>query len=128
MSPSALPMFTMTRRYDQARGGVQTFNWIGRALIQEIVLTDGHADLHQVRTGQVPGPDGAPVTVNQYFFVETIPDPPSGHALQLTFNLYVDGADRPLGFAMQKGTTGLRAGYEDLTVQMPPVCAPEGPP
>lgn len=128
MSPSALPMFTMTRRYDQARGGVQTFDWIGRGLIKDIALTEGHADLRKVRTAQVPGADGAPVTVNQYHFVETLKDPIAGHAMQLAFNLYVDGADRPLGFAMLKGTTGLRTGYEDLTVRMPPIFEPEGAP
>ncbi|HYN78141.1 MAG TPA: hypothetical protein VES73_10155 [Lamprocystis sp. (in: g-proteobacteria)] len=128
MSPSALPMFTMTRRYDQARGGVQTFHWIGRGLIQDIALTEGHADLLKVRTAQIPGPDGAPVTVNQYRFVETLKDSTSGRELQLAFNLYVDGANRPLGFAMQKGTAGMRTGYDDLTARMPPVFEPEGAP
>ncbi len=84
-------------------------------------MTEGHADLRKVRTAPVPGGDGAPVTVNQYHFVETLKDLIAGHAMQLAFDLYVDGADRPLGFAMQKGTTGMRTGYEDLTVRMPPV-------
>jgi kynurenine 3-monooxygenase len=34
LSPSALPMFTMVRLYDPAQGAVQSFDWIGRGLIQ----------------------------------------------------------------------------------------------
>ena len=121
LSPSALPMFTMTRLYDAARDGVQSFDWIGRGLIQDSVLTEGRAALHKVRSGQVPGPDGTPVAVDQYHFVETLMDPGTGRVIRYAFNLYVDGTQRPLGFAMGTGTAGLRSGFDDLTPRMPPV-------
>ncbi|WP_295435595.1 VCBS domain-containing protein [uncultured Thiodictyon sp.] len=124
MSPSALPMFTMTRRYDAAQGGVQSFDWIGRGLTHDVELTEVRADLRRLRGGELSGPDGALVAAAQYHFVETFKDPGTGHSIQIPFNLYVDGARRPLGFACRAmGTTaiGIRSGFADLTQRMPPV-------
>ena len=124
MSPSALPMFTMTRRYDAVQGGVQSFDWIGRGLTHDVELTEVRAELRKLRGGELSGPDGAMVAVAQYHFVETFKDPGTGRSIQIPFNLYVDGAQRPLGFACRAmGTTaiGIRSGFADLAQRMPPV-------
>jgi hypothetical protein len=131
LAPSALPMFAMTRLYDPAQGAVQSFDWIGRGLVQDSVLTDGRADLRKLRNAVVPGPDGALMTVAQYHFQETLKDPSTGRVIRISFNLYVDGLQRPLGFgcrAMGTNAIGLRSGYEDLVERMPPQFDPDGAP
>ncbi|MBK1643552.1 hypothetical protein CKO25_02530 [Thiocapsa imhoffii] len=122
MAPSALPMFTMTRLYDEAAGGVQHFNWIGRGLIRDEVLTNGRVSLHKLGSGTFTAPDEATSAVRQYAFTEVLEHPDTGHLIELAFNLYVDADDRPLGFAMPN-LNAMRLGFEALPQQLPPIFA-----
>jgi hypothetical protein len=118
MSPSALPMFTMTRRYDESAGGAQTFRWVGRSLTMDQVLLDGTAELSKLgdfvfRHG------GSETAVKQYAFVETLKDEVSGNSFKVGFNLYTTADHRPLAFATGGTTVGERVGYEGITVALP---------
>lgn len=118
MSPSALPMFTMTRLYDAERGGAQVFRWIGRSLILDQVLLDGQSEI--TRLGEFEfAHDGTTTPVTQYVFVENLRDEASGQYFKVAFNLYVDAQQRPLAFATAGSTVGERAGYEGLTTALP---------
>ena len=119
MSPSAMAMFTMTRRYDQALGGPQVFRWVGRSLIVDQVLLDGTAEIIRLGEFGYEGPNG-PVTVRQYRFEETLKDEASGQTAQVAFNLYTDHQNRPLAFATAGSTRGERLGYEGITSALPP--------
>ncbi|MEZ5458895.1 MAG: hypothetical protein R3E65_06190 [Steroidobacteraceae bacterium] len=119
LAPSALPMFTMTRRYDIGRGGVQTFRWVGHSLTDGQVLLDGVARIGRVRIAPFRTADGAAVEVQQFAFVETLRDEASGRSFDVAFNLYVDAAHRPLAFAIGGSTRGERVGYEGLVTALP---------
>ena len=116
MGPGAIAMFTMTRRASEKVGEVTRLYWIGQALTSDMVLTEGHADIHKLVTGTSSDTD-----VIQYAFVETLPNPETGEFYSMDFNLYVDDTHRPLAFATRGGTTGTRTGYENLITDMPPV-------
>jgi len=118
MTPSALPMFTMTRLYDAGRGGEQPFNWIGQSLIMDQTLLEGVARLRKLGEGRF-GTGDAAVTVVQYAFVETLKDEATGQSVQVPFNLYVSQDHKPLAFAVGSGTVAERVGYEGLTQAMP---------
>ena len=45
MAPSGSPMFVMTRRYDRARGGMQSFRWAGQDLRQAEIAETGVAQV-----------------------------------------------------------------------------------
>ena len=118
MAPSALPMFTMARRYDEARGGPQVFRWIARSLIANQVLLDGSAEIRKLGDFEfVQGERRTPV--KQFAFIETLKDEASGQYFKAAFNLYVDVDNRPLAFATPSSTTGERAGYEGITSALP---------
>lgn len=119
LAPSALPMFTMTRRYDTGRGGVQTFRWVGHSLTDGQVLLDGVARIERVRIASFRNADGRSVEVQQFAFVETLRDEASGRSFDVAFNLYVDAAHRPLAFAIGGSTRGERVGYEGLVTALP---------
>ena len=119
MSPSALPMFTMTRRYDEARGGAQSFDWIARSLIADQVLLEATAAIEKL--GEfVFDQNGRQIVVMQYAFVETMKDEASGKTFQGAFNLYTTADHRPLAFATGGKTVGERMGYEGITAALPP--------
>ena len=120
LSPSALAMFTMTRRYDQSRGGPQVFRWVGRSLIVDQVLLDGTAEITRLKEIMFNSAAGA-VKVRQYRFVETLKDEASGQIAQVAFNLYTDETNRPLAFATAGSTIGQRMGYEGIIEALPPL-------
>lgn len=74
LEPSVIPMWAMTRRYDQQTGGEQSFFWAGRSLTRGFSLQGGRTDIHLTeKTGQgesfsftevLTGPDGTPFHVN----------------------------------------------------------------
>jgi hypothetical protein len=74
LEPSVIPMWAMTRRYDQQTGGEQSFFWAGRSLTRGFALQGGRTDIHLTeKSGQgdsfkftevLTGPDGAPFHVN----------------------------------------------------------------
>lgn len=119
MSPSALPMFTMTRRYDDARGGPQTFRWVARSLIVDQVLLDASAEVWKLGDF-VFRQDGRETPVRQYAFVETMQDEASGNYFKGAFNLYTTADHRPLAFATGGKTVGERVGYAGITQALPP--------
>ncbi len=127
MSPTTLPMFVMTRHYDRATGGVQTFRWTGQDLDRVRTLSGGKANLDfageiEVSRAALPGQDPEQVTVLHFTFVEEIPLP-DGKYFRLNFDLWTDAEHRPLGFrAMTPGTTGgtvgFRKGWDDVRAQV----------
>ena len=114
MAPSALPMFTMTRRYDQAQGGAQSFRWIGQGLVFDQVLLEGIAEIRLLDRQTV-----GDVDVSHFIFVETLTDAKTGDVTSFAFNLWVDADHRPLAFGMTSGTLGVREGYEAVPAAMP---------
>ena len=118
MSPSALPMFTMTRRYDDSRGGAQTFRWVARSLVVDQVLLDGSAEIRKL--GDFVFHNGEQETaVKQYAFVENLKDEVSGKFFKVAFNLYTTADHQPLAFATGGTTVGERVGYEGITEALP---------
>jgi hypothetical protein len=119
LAPSALPMFTMTRRYDAAAGGPQSFRWIGHSLTEAQVLLDGMAEIEKLGDADFVAADGTRLRVQQFAFVETLRDEASGRSIRVAFNLYVDETHRPLAFAIGSSTVGERVGVEGLTATIP---------
>lgn len=119
MSPSALPMFTMTRLFDESRGGTQIFRWVARSLILDQVLLDGKTEIRKLGNF-VFRQDDRETPVKQYAFVETLKDEASGQYFKIAFNLYVTADNLPLAFATGGTTVGERAGYEGITKALPP--------
>jgi len=119
LSPSALPMFTMARRYDAGRGGEQPFRWIGQSLLMDQVLLEGTATISRIGEGTFDGIRG-PERVVQYAFVENLRDEASGKFMKVAFNLYTTTDHRPVAFAVGTSTVGERAGYEGITETLPP--------
>lgn len=120
MSPSGVAMFMMTGLYDEARGGPQTFQWVGRSLIADQVLLDGSAELRKLGEFNFERAEGS-VGVKHFVFVETLKDERTGNVFQAAFNLYTTSDHRPLAFATRGGTVGERRGYAGLTITSPPV-------
>lgn len=119
MSPSATPMFVMTRLYDEAQGGKQDFRWVARALTGDLVLLDGQARI--IKLGDFTfSKDGEQVPVKQYAFVEKLRNEKVGAYFYVTFNLYTTADGRPLGFVTGGETRGERRGYEGLIAALPP--------
>ena len=116
MGPSVLPMFTMTRRYDSARGGAQTFHWIGQALTSDQVLLEGTAEIRFLGKGKA-----GEIEVLQYVFVESLTNAVSGEVTSFAFNLWVDADHRPMAFGTVGGTLGVRDGYAEIPVALPAV-------
>ena len=119
MAPSALPMFTMATRYDEARGGPQVFRWVGRSMIIDQVLLTGSAEIRKLGD-RVFEKDGREIPVKQYVFVETLKDEESGRFFRVAFNLYTTPDNRPLAFGTSGTTRGERQGYEGITTALPP--------
>ncbi|MEE4184791.1 MAG: hypothetical protein V2J12_03375 [Gammaproteobacteria bacterium] len=118
MSPSAIPMFMMTRRYDEAQGGKQTFRWVARALIGDQVLLDGAAKIQKLGDFTFEK-DGEPVAVKQYAFVEKLKNEQMGAYFYVAFNLYTTADGKPLAFATGGATVGQRRGFEGITTALP---------
>jgi len=118
MSPSAIPMFMMARRYDEAQGGQQPFRWVARALIGDQVLLDGTARIQKLGDYTF-SKDGEQVPVKQYAFVEKLKNEQMGAYFYVAFNLYTTADGKPLAFATGGKTRGERRGYEGITTALP---------
>jgi hypothetical protein len=121
MAPSILPMFVMTRHYDFARGGPQTFRWAGQDLQQPRTLGGGIAALSLKAETQAARAGGGRLAVRHFTFVETMPLPgPKPGSFSLNFDLWTDTDHRPLGYRVflpngdPAGLIGWRTGYEDI--------------
>lgn len=127
MTPSTLPMFTLTRRYGFADAGTRSYRWIGQSLLADETLLDGTTEVRKLRAADFTAP-GGPVRVHQYAFVETLRNEATGKTFQMAFNLYVDDAHRPLAFAIGSSTVGERVGYEGITRAIAPEVPAVRPP
>ncbi len=127
MTPSTLPMFSMTRRYGLDAAGPRTYRWIGQSLLADETLLDGTTEIRKLRAGDFAAAGGT-VRVHQYAFVETLRNEATGKTFQVAFNLYVDGEHRPLAFAIGSATVGERVGYAGLTKALPPEIPAVRPP
>ena len=93
LEPSALPMWAMTQRYDRAAGGVQTFGWIGRSLIRDLVLEGGRTPLEY---------HGREARGDRFTFSESYPLPTGGE-FTLRFELLLDGRGMLSAFSIDTG-------------------------
>ncbi len=122
MAPSGSPMFVMTRHYDRAKGGPQSFQWAAQDLPQPVTSPDNQrAALRLRREVPVARADGSTLTIRDYEMIERIPTPDGG-VFVMEFDLWTDAADRPMGYRINKvggkpatsGILGFRKGYEDV--------------
>ncbi len=122
MAPSGSPMYVMTRRYDRAKGGVQTFQWAAQDLTQALTSPQNQrTELRYRGEKPVERADGSRVTIRDYEMIERIPTPDGG-VFVMEFDLWTDDADRPMGYRINKvggkfstsGIVGFRRGYEDV--------------
>lgn len=122
MAPSGSPMYVMTRRYDRAKGGVQTFQWAAQDLTQGLTSPPNQRTELKLR-GEKPvrRADGSTLTLRDYEMIERIPTPDGG-LFVMEFDLWTDEADRPMGYRINRtggkastaGIVGFRKGYEDV--------------
>lgn len=126
MAPSGSPMFVMTRHYDRARGGEQSFQWAAQDLQQALTSPDNQrAALRLRRDLRVKRADGSSLTIRDYEMIERIPTP-GGGIFVMEFDLWTDDADRPMGYRINKVggkppaavILGFRRGYEDIRAQV----------
>ncbi len=127
MSPSAVAMFVMTRHYDMAKGGTQTFQWAGQDLDKVRTLSGGKANLvyqgeQEVTRAALPDKKAQTVTLRHFTFVEELPIP-GGGVFKLDFDLWTDLDHWPMGFQVKtpgatEATLGFRKGWEDVRDQV----------
>jgi hypothetical protein len=119
MTPAALPMSVMTRRYEAGRGGEQAFHWIGVSLIDDQVLEGGTATLWRERTQTVSAPLGE---ITHWRFREDLPGPKPGETVQMHMHLWTDAAGDLRKFGVGRtpkpSTIGVRETDAALSDQM----------
>ena len=122
MAPSGSPMFAMTRQYDRAKGGMQSFQWAAQDLPRPFTSPDNQrAELKLRRELPVTRADGSSVVIRDYEMVERIPTPDGG-VFVMEFDLWTDAAERPMGYRINSiggrppaaPILGFRRGYEDV--------------
>ncbi len=116
-SPSALPMFTMTRQYDTDRGGIQTFNMVGQGLFSDSPLLGSSLQIEVLERDTITTPEGGDLDVLQYVVA---PDLSMRPVRGFEFNLWVDADHRPLAFDMPGETRGIRDGFAFVVDALPP--------
>ena len=123
LSPSIMPMFVMTRHYDFARGGEQTFRWAGQDLDQDRTLSGGSVSIRFDAESRVQRAGGGSLQIRHFTFVESIPLP-NGGVFRMNFDLWTDLDHAPLAFRARSpggapaGIFGLRKSHEDLRVAL----------
>jgi hypothetical protein len=126
MAPSGAPMFVMTRNYDRARGGEQSFQWAAQDLPRAVTSpANQRAALRLRRDLPVKRADGSTLTIRDYAMVERIPTPDGG-VFVMEFDLWTDAADRPMGYRINSaggkpstsGVLAFRKGFEDIRAQV----------
>lgn len=119
IEPSALPTFTMMRRFDRARGGVQETRWIGRSMMRDSTLTHGVA--HTRLIGEVRARNS---DLLHFGFIEELGDPAAGPVFKMPFQLWTDEKRNPIKFMIrgaQSIIVGLRDGWEAYDDALPPI-------
>jgi hypothetical protein len=118
MTPAALPMAVMPRRYDMAKGGEQTFKWVGVSMTDDAVLTDGAATLWLNRMQEANGQQ-----ITHWRFREDLPAP-GGQRMQMNMHLWTDAKLTLRKFGVgrsEKPTTiGIRETDEPFSAAMSP--------
>lgn len=126
LAPSGSPMFVMTRHYDHALGGTQSFQWAAQDLSQPLTSPDNQtAELRLRRELPVRRADGSTITIFDYEMIERILTPDRG-VFVMEFDLWTDDAGRPMGYRINKvggkpatsGILGFRKGYDDVRAQV----------
>ena len=121
MAPSGSPMFVMTRHYDHAKGGTQSFQWAAQDLPRPVTSPDNQrAELRLRRERAVTRADGSRLRLRDYEMVERIPTPDGGMFV-MEFDLWTDEADRPMAYRINSVAgkppatpiIALRRGYDD---------------
>lgn len=126
MAPSGSPMFVMTRQYDRAKGGFQSFQWAAQDLPRPFTSPNNQrADLRLRREVPVKRADGATVTIRDYEMIERIPMTNGGMFI-MEFDLWTDTSERPMGYRINSVAgkppaapiVTFRSGYEDVRAQI----------
>ncbi len=126
MAPSGSPMFVMTRHYDHAKGGAQSFQWAAQDLPRPFTSPDNQrAALNLRREIPLKRLDGSVLKIRDYEMIERIPTP-GGGVFVMEFDLWTDDADRPMGYRINSiggkppasPIIGFRRGYEDARDQV----------
>ena len=126
MAPSGSPMFVMTRHYDRAKGGEQSFQWAAQDLPRPLTSPDNQrAALRLRRELPVKRADGSSLRIRDYEMIERIPTPDGG-LFVMEFDLWTDETERPMGYRINKvggkppaaAILGFRRGYEDIRMQV----------
>lgn len=126
MAPSGSPMFVMTRHFDPARKGPQTFQWAAQDLPRPFTSPDNQqASLNLRRQLPVTRLDGSRLILREYDMVERIPTPDGG-VFVMEFDLWTDAAERPMAYRIKSiggrppaaPIVGFRRGYEDVRAQV----------
>ncbi|MEZ5458272.1 MAG: hypothetical protein R3E65_02735 [Steroidobacteraceae bacterium] len=126
MAPSGSPMFVMTRHYDRAKGGMQSFQWAAQDLPRPFTSPDNQrAELTLRREVPIKRADGSSVVIRDYEMIERIPTPDGGMFV-MEFDLWTDTAERPMGYRINSvggrppaaAILGFRGGYEDVRDQI----------
>lgn len=117
MSPGAMPMAVLPRRFDTAKGGEQAFMWVGVSLTDDQVLLGGTTTLWLNRLQKVDGD-----AVSHWRFREDLPGP-NGQTIQMSTHLWTDtkGNLRKFGVGRtpKPSTIGIRETDEKRSDQMP---------
>jgi hypothetical protein len=126
MAPSGSPMFVMTRHYDRAKGGEQSFQWAAQDLPRPFTSPDNQrAALKLRRELPVKRADGSSLRIRDYEMIERIPTPDGG-VFVMEFDLWTDDAERPMGYRINRiggkppaaAIVGFRRGHEDIRAQV----------
>jgi len=117
MTPAALPMSVMPRRFDVAKGGEQVFKWVGVSYTDDQVLLDGTATLWLNRMQKAGGRD-----ISHWRFREDLPGP-DGQTYQMNSHLWTDAERKLVKFGIGRNpkpsTIGIRESDENVSDQMP---------
>ena len=126
LAPSGSPMFVMTRNYDRAKGGEQSFQWAAQDLPRPFTSPDNQRAALRLR-GELPvkRADGSSLKIRDYEMVERIPTP-GGGVFVMEFDLWTDAAERPMGYRINKvggkpptaPIVAFRQGYQDIRAQV----------
>ena len=126
MAPSGSPMFVMTRHYDRAKGGEQSFQWAAQDLPRPFTSPDNQRAALKLRAElAAKRADGSSLKIRDYEMIERIPTPDGG-LFVMEFDLWTDDAERPMGYRINKvggkppaaPIVGFRRGYEDIRAQV----------
>ena len=119
MMPGAIPQFTMSRRYDTDRAGVQDFRWMAFVLNQDMRSFDVVVSIDHLRDSRVTRADGSEIVVRHFVFDEKGLLDGVGEGYETHSNFWVDTMHRPIKFKVGQ-TIGLRAGFEDIDDKLAP--------